>query len=454
MALTQSKTGTFSFSWSKTIHESRSFPVSATSVSVSLDMDLSLRMPVGVGATSNASTAHSGSNAWIRVSMTGQSARVSGSISAGASVGSTSKSASRSLDQSFTTPLGKLAPITLPNFSIPAFDAGIGQLSIDITPIVSFQGSVHSNATGIGPCKVGAGTLHWTSPSSQQALNVTMEEQKDISIDLNSAVFVIDKLEVGAEIGATLSTLLGSQSMDLGYFGLPVQTTIPVDGTPSSVVVAEYMPPTPPTPVISFLTASIKQDSYCYAVEQSISFSAASSTPGSGIITNFTWNFGDNSPNVQTQGATHYYSSKGTYLVTVNLRNSDRLSRNVTESISVVNKPLVVPTTTLYWLLIGVGSIFIGGIGWVFVAKRKRGGNGHSASFEEEGVAIARVSAPVVADDYGTGAFCPIDNEPLDGSTTVLKCPGCGTYFHEGCLLSFLELRSSCTSCGCNLQAE
>jgi hypothetical protein len=334
----------------------------------------------------------------------------------------------------------------------------IGQVTVDLTPSVSFEGSVSGNAMVEGPCTINGQAMSWTASNSQEVLNATLNEQKDIQIRLSSPVFTITQMEVGAEIGATVKTVLGSKSVDLGHIGLPVPVTVPVDGSPSSLIIAEYMPPTPPTPVISLLTASLNQTEYRYSVKQSVAFSAQGSSAGSGIISDYTWDFGDNSTIAKSQTTTHSYSTVGTYMVRLTVLNSDGLSSNTTKTVFIKEEQhsFALPAVNLYWVLAVVGSVFgVGTVTGVFLRRRGSTARKRTIAASTDAKLVEQEGAqPLISHDYSTGAFCSIDNHPLDGSTEVLRCPKCGALFHEYCLLSMLELRSGCPECGSLLHVE
>lgn len=453
----QTRTGTLTFSWSKAIQQSRSFSVLGASASVSLQVDMSLTMPVRVSATSNATTARAGTNTSVEVYLVGSSAQVSVSAFASASTGGTSKSASQSWSQSFPTPLGSPSEVVFPKFSVPAIDALIGQVTVDLTPKISFKGSVTSIVAAEGPCTIDTEALQWTTSGSQEVVHVALNEQSNAEIELDSPVFTITQMEVGAQIGATVKTPLGSRSVDLGYLGLPLPTAIPVNGNPSSLTIAKYVPPTPPISVISVLTPSLDQSTYRYGVNQSVSFSARDSSTGSGTITDYAWEFGDNSSNAKSEIAAHTYSAVGTYTVRLALLNSDGLSGDTTKTIYVTEQQpplgrIAIPATSLYWALIGVGSTLgVGTIAGITMKRRRRTPSKSAGPTVTTPGLASRGARPLVSYDYSTGAFCPIDNHPFDGSTKVLKCPYCGAIFHESCLVSILELKPNCPKCGCSL---
>ncbi len=71
-------------------------------------------------------------------------------------------------------------------------------------------------------------------------------------------------------------------------------------------------------------------------------FDASSSTPGSGNITYYLWNFGDGSPllNSTNPVATHIYTAAGNYLVDLTIQDSGGLTNTETKLVPVLQSPI------------------------------------------------------------------------------------------------------------------
>ncbi len=67
---------------------------------------------------------------------------------------------------------------------------------------------------------------------------------------------------------------------------------------------------------------------------QPITFDGSGSTPGSGQIVNYAWNFGDGT-NSSGPVVTHVYAQPGTYTIVLNVTNSNNLTATATEVIAV-----------------------------------------------------------------------------------------------------------------------
>jgi len=68
-----------------------------------------------------------------------------------------------------------------------------------------------------------------------------------------------------------------------------------------------------------------------------VTFDASYSSPGSGSITNYTWNFGDGNTTTTTDPSiTHYYTNEGDHTVTLNITNSDGLFNTKSKITSII----------------------------------------------------------------------------------------------------------------------
>lgn len=84
----------------------------------------------------------------------------------------------------------------------------------------------------------------------------------------------------------------------------------------------------------------------------SVSFDASSSTPESfnGQITSYTWNFGDGSPptTLTFSTTTHAYQQSGTFIVALNVTNTDGLWSTTSKPIVILPEPL--PQANFTWI--------------------------------------------------------------------------------------------------------
>lgn len=96
------------------------------------------------------------------------------------------------------------------------------------------------------------------------------------------------------------------------------------------------LPPPPPPPADPAPGPSVSFTITCPANKNRCSF-AAEATSGSGSIVSYAWNFGDGTSESTASGntTTHVYSRKGTYGVTVTVRDSNGGTASAAKSVSV-----------------------------------------------------------------------------------------------------------------------
>jgi len=94
--------------------------------------------------------------------------------------------------------------------------------------------------------------------------------------------------------------------------------------------------------VCAYPTASFTWTPYPYAQEfKPVYFNASASTPGSGIIVSYQWNFGDGNITVVSDPyITHVFNTFGSYQVTLTVVNSDELSKSKTQQLNVFGVPV------------------------------------------------------------------------------------------------------------------
>ncbi len=141
----------------------------------------------------------------------------------------------------------------------------------------------------------------------------------------------------------TMALLVGSPAIDAGdpaNFPSIDQRSVarPVDGTVDCSAIAdigayEFVPP-----VTAFFTISPNPA----ACNQTVTFNASCSAPGSGhTITNYSWNFGDNSPVVDTvsTSTTHAFGAFGSYSVQLTVTNeaSQTAPKTLTANVNLGN---------------------------------------------------------------------------------------------------------------------
>ena len=97
--------------------------------------------------------------------------------------------------------------------------------------------------------------------------------------------------------------------------------------------------------------ASIPTASFTYSPpapieQQTITFDASGSTPNGGAITEYSWNFGDDTPPVSVTSATttHSYAWRGTYTVALHVFDSENVVGGVTENVTVTGHDVAVYT--------------------------------------------------------------------------------------------------------------
>jgi len=103
------------------------------------------------------------------------------------------------------------------------------------------------------------------------------------------------------------------------------------------------------TRVVSVGKAPVASFTYAPAVPyvgDTVTFDASSSTPSSGSITSYAWNFGDGSPLVNTTSPTtsHKYTAAGNYTVSLTIKDSVGLTNTATKTITVLQSPVAIFT--------------------------------------------------------------------------------------------------------------
>jgi PKD repeat protein len=93
--------------------------------------------------------------------------------------------------------------------------------------------------------------------------------------------------------------------------------------------------------VITYPSASFTWTPYPYAmISQPTVFNASSTSPGSGTITGYSWNFGDGNTTTTTNPIiTHLFNATGSYTVTLTVINSYGLSSFATRSLNLYDTP-------------------------------------------------------------------------------------------------------------------
>lgn len=235
----QEKTNIITFSLVKTLEESQSFSLEGVTVALSVRADVSLTMPVEIIAQSNATDVGNNTGAWMIITMNGKTATIKVTLDVTVKIADLLQSITKTWEKSFTTPLGT-SEIIFDKFSIPALDTIIGQVTIDLTPRAVLQGYITGNITVNGPGTLNKRELQWTTQGSQNAVYVTFNEDKDVEVYLSSSTLSLTKLTIIVDVGASLKSVIGSKSFDLGSLPLPISITISTEGSPDAVNLAKF----------------------------------------------------------------------------------------------------------------------------------------------------------------------------------------------------------------------
>jgi len=204
-------------------------------------------MPVGVTATSNATDLKDLTGALVTVSMSSQSAQITLQVTAEASIGGASQSTTRTFTSSFSTPLGASSEAMFETFAIPAIDFGLGQATIDLTPKFSLVGFARGNFASTGPCNIDKQSMQVNESGSQETILITINEEKEVKVFLESPSLTITQINLGVNIGASIRPIIGNTySVDIGSLQFPLQSDVQLNGSPTSILLAEYLLPTPP----------------------------------------------------------------------------------------------------------------------------------------------------------------------------------------------------------------
>lgn len=150
-------------------------------------------------------------------------------------------------------------------------------------------------------------------------------------------VLVAVTLQTNAK-GKTGSGVLATVTFnvtDIGSCALDISDTVLADpdinDIPHDVVDGYFTACGPPKVVFTYSPGSP-------FINQEVTFNAADSKSSSGEIINYMWNFGDSTPTVtETDPITNYaYTVEGTYIVTLNVTDSEGLSSTVSKLIKIL----------------------------------------------------------------------------------------------------------------------
>jgi subtilisin family serine protease len=109
-----------------------------------------------------------------------------------------------------------------------------------------------------------------------------------------------------------------------------------VSFTLDSAAPPESPPPPPPSPPADDLAPTVSFSSSCPANKNRCTFEASAQS-GASTIVNYAWSFGDGTSEstAASVGTTHTYASKGTYTVTLTVRDSQGRSASAQRTVSV-----------------------------------------------------------------------------------------------------------------------
>jgi PKD repeat protein len=93
----------------------------------------------------------------------------------------------------------------------------------------------------------------------------------------------------------------------------------------------------------SSMTPEIKADKTTAAVGEVIEFDGSKSESANGEITDYIWDFGDNTPKKTGRKTIHFYTEKGTYTVTLKIKDDNDASETTTIKITVQGLQVTVP---------------------------------------------------------------------------------------------------------------
>lgn len=106
-------------------------------------------------------------------------------------------------------------------------------------------------------------------------------------------------------------------------------TTVPIAPPPTDQPVAPPPPPANQPPVAA------ANGPYVGMICQPVTFSAVGSTASASGPLNYVWNFGDDSPPVQSASPTHLYKTPGSYIATLTVTDSAGLSAQSTVQVTI-----------------------------------------------------------------------------------------------------------------------
>lgn len=247
----ESNNPTITFSATKSVQNSISSP-ELSGVSVSVSGQLSLIMPFSVLTQSNTNMVTNGTTAVLNVTLMSASAEAKITMSISVSIAGISKSFSKTITGSFISPIGSsqisFTTVSLQVGSVPF----VGDVTLDLTPRASLVGQVSGKISTRGSAEVDVQDLSWTSQTKSRTVNVMFKGNTDVDVVLHSTTMNIVISNFELDLGATITVLGSSHSIDIGTIPLPISTDITSDGSPNSVIIAHFSAPSSPSGSFQF----------------------------------------------------------------------------------------------------------------------------------------------------------------------------------------------------------
>ena len=240
------------------------------------------------------------------------------------------------------SPLGELR-IPLPEIQIP-----IGLVSLTILPRLVLQATISINVDVVGPASISTSALKWNSEEQKVVTINFQDKHQHVDVTLTEPIYTLSaKLELALKVIGLELTSISTPSVTVTTIGMPVSITI-ADYNAVPKADFSYSPTHPTTSdTIQFFDRSTDAD---------------------GRIIAWLWAFGDGS-NSTEQNPTHKFLTKGSYTVTLTVKDDEGATDSESKVIEVAEPPTQYPSLPTIGM---VSAVVIGLALIIFLYARRR----------------------------------------------------------------------------------
>ena len=226
------------------------------------------------------------------------------------------------------SPLGDLR-IPLPEIQMP-----ILLVSLTLSPRLVLQAAISTNVNVLGPASISTTALKWDSEEQKVLAINFLDKHQHVNVALTEPNYTLTaKLELGLKAIGVELTSISTPSI-----------TITAVGIPAPLSIADYNA----VPKADFQFNPINP-----TTQDAIQFFDRS-TDADGRIIEWLWTFGDGSTSAE-QSPTHKFSAKGSYTVTLTVKDDEGATNSESKAIEVAEPPF--PYTPLIEIVSAVAIV-------------------------------------------------------------------------------------------------